>query len=419
MIRKTVLPSDIRIVTEHIPHVRSVSIGLWLDAGSRVESEQESGITHFIEHMFFKGTRSHNAFQIADAINELGGDFNAFTTHEILCLYAKVLDEHLPRAIEVLTDLYLNSEFGPDEIERERGVVLEEINLYNDTPEDRVLDLFTEDLWRGNGLGRPILGCASNVSRFDRHTIMEFVRKEMPPKRLVVSIAGNFDPDASEKQIRHHFGELPNGSEPGNGFLSPDHRSGVRAIVQKLNQSHFCLGTIGPSRTSSDRYRFEVLNIILGGGIGSRIFQEVRERRGLVYSIGSSQTGYRDVGYFAIAGAASPQNLPKVLEVVLDQVRKIYRDEVTDIELANAKAQLKGAILLALENTRNRMMRLGEYELYFGNHIPVDTVIQEIDAVSKYDVLETAEKYLRDACVTLVTLGPDAPDTRTIGSVTF
>ncbi len=419
MFRKSVLNSGVRVVTEYIPHVRSVSVGLWLDAGSRVESEYENGMTHFVEHMFFKGTHSQNVFQIAATINELGGDVNAFTTHEMLCLYAKLLDEHLPRAIELLANLYLNSAFEPEEIDRERGVVLEEINLYNDTPEERVVDLFTEDLWKGNGLGRPILGCASTVSRFDHQTITEFAHKEFPPKRLVVSIAGSFDTAIVEEVLRDYFDDLPNGSDPGNGFQSPEHRFGVRGIGQELNQSHFCLGTISLPRTSADRHRFEVMNIILGGGMGSRIFQEVRERHGLAYAIGSSQTGYRDVGYFAISGATSPQNLPKVLEVVLREVRKIYRDEVSDAELASAKAQLKGTILLGLENTRNRMMRLAEYELYFGKHISVDTVIQEIDAVTKHDVLEAAEKYLRNADVGLVTLGPDPLDAQTVGSVTF
>jgi predicted Zn-dependent peptidase len=406
-IRKIVLPNGVRIVLERIPYVRSASVGLWIDVGSRNEQEPEGGLTHFIEHMFFKGTSTKNAFQLSNEMNFIGGNVNAFTTQENICISAKVVDEHLSRAIDLLYEMYRDSVFDPQEIERERNVILEEVKMYDDTPDELVIDVFMDHLYAGNPLGRPILGLPENIRTFQRGDLQKFVTKEFAPDRLVISIAGNFDLRRVEPQLRRLFDPIsPNGWER-NPIVHPSPAYQSFNVDRKLSQVHFCMGTDAPDRTNDDRFAFAILNTILGGGTSSRIFQEVREKRGLAYSIGSFDISFKDSGCFAISGGSGPRNITKVLDLCLAEVKRIYTEPVDEEEVLSAKEQIKSSIVLGMENSSNRMSRLAECEIYFNEYVPVDYVLNRVKAVTVDDVHRVAEKYLKDRPVSFASIGPE------------
>ena len=406
-IRKIVLPNGVRILFERIPYVRSASIGLWLDVGSRNENEAESGLSHFIEHMFFKGTESKDAYQLSNEMNQVGGNFNAFTTQENICISAKVVDEHVSRAIDLVSEIYLQSNFAPEEIARERNVILEEVKMYNDTPDELVIDHFLHLLYADNPIGRPILGPPENISRFTRDDIRLFQKREFAPDRIVVAMAGNFDLRRVEPHLRRLFERVsPNGWER-NPVTPPAPAFNTHNEERKLEQVHFCMGTDAPNRTSEDRFAFAVLNTILGGGPASRIFQEVREQRGLAYSIGSFEFAFKDAGCFAISGGSSPRHIHKVLELCLAEVRKLYTEGVTVDELESARQQLKTSILLGMESSSNRMSRLAETEIIFGEFIPVDYVLQRVKSVTCDDVMRVAHAYLRERPVAFASIGQE------------
>ncbi len=406
-IRKIVLPNGVRILCERIPSVRSASIGLWLDVGSRNENEAENGLAHFIEHMFFKGTHAFDAYQLSNEMNRIGGNFNAFTTQENICISAKVVDEHVGRAIELVSEIYLHSTFAEDEIDRERNVILEEVKMYNDTPDELVVDHFMSLLYAENPIGRPILGPPDNITRFHQSDIREFESREFAPDRIVIAIAGNFDLRRVEPLLRRIFEPIhPNGWER-NPVATPAPAFRTRNEDRKLEQVHFCMGTDAPNRVSEDRFTFAILNTILGGGPASRIFQEVRERRGLAYHIGSFDYAFKDAGCFAISGGSSPRNIQKVISQCFEEVRRVYSEDVTEDELESAKQQIKSAVLLGMENSSNRMTRLAETEMFFGDYIPVDYVLERVNAVTRADVRAVAERYLKDRPVSFASIGQE------------
>ncbi|MGI8906941.1 MAG: M16 family metallopeptidase [Candidatus Sumerlaeaceae bacterium] len=406
-IRKIVLPNGVRIVLERIPYVRSASVGLWLDVGSRNEQEPEGGLSHFIEHMFFKGTSTKNAYQLSNEMNFIGGNVNAFTTQENICLSAKVVDENLSRAIDLLYEMYRDSIFDPEEIERERNVILEEVKMYDDTPDELVVDVFMDHLYAGNPLGRPILGSETNIRNFKQSDIQKFAGKEFAPDRIVISIAGNFDLRRVEPQLRRLFDPIsPNGWER-NPIIHPTPAYKSHNVDRKLEQVHFCMGTDAPDRTNDDRFAFAILNTVLGGGTSSRIFQEVREKRGLAYSIGTFDISFKDSGCFAVSGGSSPRNIGKVLDLCLAEVKRIYTDYVTEEEVQSAKEQIKSSIVLGMENSSNRMSRLAECEIYFGEYVPVDYVLERVNKISVEDVRAVSEKYLKDRPITFAGIGPE------------
>jgi predicted Zn-dependent peptidase len=418
-IKRIVLSNGVRILLERIPYVRSASIGLWLDVGSRNEIDPEAGLSHFIEHMFFKGTKTKNAYQLSNDMNCIGGNVNAFTTQENICLTAKVVDEHLSHAIDLLSEIYLDSAFDPLEIDRERNVILEEVKMYDDTPDELVVDHFMNHLYAENPLGRPILGPPENIHAFAQNDIWRFISKEFAPDRIIISIAGNFDMRRIEPQLRRIFeGISPNGRER-NQLLSPAPTYRSFNEDRRLEQVHFCMGTDAPSRTSDERFAFSVMNTVLGGGTSSRIFQEVREKQGLAYNIGTFDLSFKDVGCFAVTGGTSPRNIGKVIRICLDEVRRMYVDDVDEDELENAKQQIKSAIVLGMENSSNRMSRLAECEIYFGDYIPVDYVIQRIETVTGDDVRQMAEKYLKDRPVTFASIGPEKRFQPFLGGLKF
>lgn len=406
-IRKIVLNNGVRIMLERIPNIRSASLGLYFDVGSRNETLPEGGLTHFIEHMLFKGTNQLNSLQLSQEINRIGGNVNAWTTQENVAITAKVVDEHLPRAIELLFQMYHQSIFAPEEIERERNVILEEVKMYDDTPDELVVDVFMENLYADNPLGKPILGSPENIQRFNRDDLQSFVGREFTPDRLVVAIAGNFDLRRIEPQLRRLFDALPARALPYNPLVQPVAAFKSSNINRKLEQVHFCMGTLGPRRNSDDRFAFSILNTILGGGASSRIFQEVREKRGLAYSIGSFDIMFKDSGCFAISGGTSPRNAAKVVDICLEQVKLAYSQDITQDELDSAKEQLKSGVLLGMESSSYRMSRLAESELNFGEFIPVDTILERVKAVTIEQVRDVAERYLRHQPVTFAGIAPE------------
>lgn len=405
--RRIVLSNGVRIVLERIPYVRSASVGLWIDVGSRNEDSAENGIAHFIEHMFFKGTRTKNAYQVSNEMNFIGGNVNAFTTQENICLHAKVVDEHLGRAIDLLSEIYNESAFALDEINRERNVILEEVKMYNDAPDDLVVDHFLSALYSDHPLGRPIIGSPANINGFSQPDISRFLGREFAPDRLVISIAGNLDLRRVEPHLRRVFEPLsPNGWER-NPVVSPTPTYKNLNDNRALEQVHFCMGTDGPTRTSPDRFAFAVMSTILGGGSSSRIFQEVRENRGLAYSIGTFEFCFKDTGCFVVSGGCSPDSVAQVVKLCLLEVARMYSEPVTAEELDSAKQQIKSSILLGMENSFHRMSRLAEYEIFFGEYLPVDTVLEAINAVTAEDVLRVAENYLKEKPATMASIGPD------------
>lgn len=404
---RTVLPNGVRLLLDPVPHVRSASVGVWIDVGSRNETEAEGGLSHFIEHMLFKGTATLDAQRLNHRMNLLGGNFNAFTSQENICLTAKVIDEHLDGALALLSDMLLASAFPPDELDRERNVILEEIRMYDDTPDELVVDVFTERLFDGHALGRPIIGTPENVTRFSADDVRTYMDREFTPDRMLVAVAGKFDAGALLASVEKWFGGLP--PAPLRAVPGPDPVPAFRSrnLDRKLSQVHFCMGTDGPPRSSEDRYAFGVMNTILGAGASSRIFQEVREKRGLAYSVGSTDWSYRDSGCFAVTGGSSPKTVAKVVDLCLAEVKRICAEPVTSDELESAREQIKSGVLLAVESTSARMHRMAESELYHGRQIPVEETVARSVAVSPDDILRVAGAYLQDRPVAFASIGPE------------
>ncbi|MGB9691465.1 MAG: M16 family metallopeptidase [Candidatus Sumerlaeaceae bacterium] len=404
--KKIVLPNGVRIVLERIPYVRSASVGIYLEVGSRNEKPEEHGLSHFVEHMFFKGTRQYDAMALSVLIDKLGGNVNAFTTQENIAISAKVIDEDLSAAIDLLAEIYLDSVFAPEEIERERNVVLEEIKMYNDTPDELVLDVYLDHLYADHALGRPILGTPDQVRRFTRDDIIRYLNREFAPDRVVVALAGNFDLRRIEPQLRRIFERLePNGWER-NPLEPPAPTFQSYNLDRDTEQVHFCMGTDGPPRDSEDRYAFAILSTILGGSTSSRIFREVREKHGLAYSIGTFDCSFRDAGAIAVTGGTSPKHIHQVVRLCLDEIHKLYTEGVSEEEVDNARQQIKSSLILGMENSATRMGRLAECEIFYGEYIPVDRVLARINAVTPDDVQRAAEIYLKDRPVSFASIGP-------------
>lgn len=418
---KEVLDNGIRVVTEEIPFVKSASLGIWVEVGSRDESEAEAGLSHFLEHMFFKGTARRTAAQIAQEMDGLGGELNAFTSRETTAFYTKVMDEHLPRAVNLLADLFRHSVFSPVEIEREKRVILEEIKMVEDDPEDLVHDLHAANVWKGNPIGRPILGKVNVIRSISRRKVVEFLDRSYLPEHIVISVAGRFNRSALMKQLHRLFGTLGlRGSRlrrrgPDDHFLqrrAPVADGRVLVRPKKLEQAHLCLGFPGLPLTHADRYGLYALNTLLGGGMSSRLFQEIRERRGLVYSIYSNFAGFKDAGLLTVYAASSPKVVPQVLKVTMREIRRLRKNSIRGEELTRAVDQMKGGILLSLESTNSRMSRLAKDELYFGRYFTLEETLGEINKVSKRQVARLGELLLDSRKLSLTLLGPVASDPR-------
>lgn len=409
MFAKTVLDNGIRVVSHEMPDNRSVSLGIWVENGSRHESAEENGISHFIEHLLFKGTERRSAAQIAEEMDAVGGIINAFTSKENTCYYAKVLDENLPLAIDLLTDIFLHSSFDAEEIERERSVILQEISQSEDTPDDYVHDLFNLDFFQNQPIGRPICGRQETVTGFSRDDIVKFFKARYRPEKVIVSAAGNLRHGAIVEAMAARLGSigqvsLKSATEIGADIL-PTTASGIYPHPKPLEQVHLCLGMTGIHQTHPKRYVGYVLNTLLGGGMSSRLFQEIREKRGKAYSVYSFSSSYKDVGYVGVYAGTSLESTEEVVELITQELKKLAAGGMTSAELERTQGQLVGSTMLGLESTDSWMSHIARNEIYFGKSITTEEICQRIRAVSRDDVVELANDLFRSDGRTLTLLG--------------
>jgi len=414
----TTLPNGTRIVSEFIPYVKSFSIGFWFNVGARDENSRNNGISHFIEHMIFKGTRKRSAYQIAKEFDVIGGHTNAFTAMENTCYHAKVIDSQMEIMVDILSDIFINSVFDPLEVDKERPVILQEIGMVEDSPDEYVHVLSGNNFWGDNPLGRSIMGSPENIIRFDDQMIKNFFYRLYLPDRIVIAAAGNLDHQNLVDLVGPEFEAI----QPGNGFserVTPQGRTLVDIRQRDLEQVHICLTTGGLSITDPRRYAFSLLNTILGGNMSSRLFQEVRERRGLAYSVYSFVSSHVDTGLFGVYIGVNPQRILETIEVVLGEIHKLKTSRVDAVELQRAIEYTKGNLLLASESTDNQMVRTAQNEIHFENDISLQSVIEKLESVSENDILELAETIFNGRELVLTLLGPVDIDKRVIEEIAF
>jgi predicted Zn-dependent peptidase len=394
LIKKYTCQNGVRVILENIPTVRSVAIGIWIGTGSRNETLSNNGISHFLEHMFFKGTKTRSALDIAEAFDSIGGQVNAFTSKEYTCYYAKVLDNHAPFALDVLADMFFNSTFEEEELVKEKNVVYEEIKMYEDTPDDIVHDLLSKAIYENHSLGYPILGTEEILATFTGNTLKEYVHNMYTPDRVVISIAGNID-ETFIKEVEKIFGSYEGGQRKTDEEKPTFHMNQI-ARKKDTEQAHLCLGYEGLQVGHEDIYDLIILNNILGGSMSSRLFQEVREKRGLSYSVFSYHSAFEDTGIVTLYGGTGAKQLDVLFETIQETLATLKRDGITDKELANSKEQLKGSLMLSLESTNSRMSRNGKNELVLGRHRSLDDMVAQIDSVTKDSVNEMGVRIFTD-----------------------
>ncbi len=395
MITRQVLDNGLTLISEAMPEVRSVAIGVWLKTGSRHETALRSGVSHFIEHMVFKGTKTRSAERIAAEVDSIGGYMDAFTAKEYASFHLKVLDEHLPLAVEILGDIVANPLFDPKELAKEKKVIFEEINMVEDTPDDLVMEVFCEAFWPGHPLGRPILGTKKSVSRFRRQDLASYFARVYHPENIVISAAGHLEHGALAALVGRHFSGLRRGSLPANGHAPRPVTTTIARSKKELEQVHVCIGTRGLPQTHPDRYAAFVLNTVLGGSMSSRLFQNVREKRGLVYSISSGLTSYSDAGLLSVYAGTGMDSVQEVVRLTLEEMRRLRDEPLPEDELRRAKDHISGGLVLSLENTGARMSHLARQEIYFGKQLALDEILGEIERVSASDVQRLAADLFR------------------------
>ncbi|HWI55268.1 MAG TPA: pitrilysin family protein [Desulfobacteria bacterium] len=411
MYNKTTLSNGVRIVTEEIPHVRSACLGFWVGAGSRDENDDNSGIAHFIEHMMFKGTEKRTAKQIAEALDAVGGQLNAFTSKEYTCYYARVLDEHLDIAVDLLSDMFFNSLFREEDIDKEKNVIIEEIKMYEDAPDELVHDIFASTLWSGHALGKPIIGTEEIIKRLGRENLMNFKDGFYSPASLVVSVAGNVKHEEIVEILGPMFEKLR--SQPvERRYVAPKVHSSIQSRKKDTEQVHLCIGTPGLPMDDRNTYVLHILNSVLGGGISSRLFQEIREERGLAYSVYTYQSSYRDAGLFSVYAGLSQNNLNEVISLVAKEMKDFRLNGITKDELDRAKQQIKGSMYLGLENVSNRMSRIGKSELCLNRIVTVDEAVQKINDVSLQSVKDLADYMFKSENIVVTSIGPEIDSKR-------
>jgi predicted Zn-dependent peptidase len=404
-IEMTTLDNGVRIITEAMPHVRSVSVGVWIGSGSRRENQEQNGISHFIEHMLFKGTTRRSAEDIARSVDSIGGNLDAFTAKELVCFNTKVLDEHLSLAFDVLADLVLHPLFREEDIEKEKGVILEEIKMEADSPDYLVHEIFSSNFWKDHPLGKPILGTRETVKRFDRVMIGNYYASVYSPVNLIVTAAGNLTHDGLVALVREHFESLPPGEPlPADNVPSTHARIALRS-KKSLEQVHLCLGVPSYPLPHEERFACYVLNTLLGGGMSSRLFQNIRERQGLAYAVFSELNPYRDTGCLSIYAGTSIESARKVVESITNEFRELKGKCVSDEELRRAKDHLKGSLMLSLESTASRMSNLARQEMYFSRFFTLDELVESIESVTADDVQRIAQTFFDPKQIALTVLG--------------
>ncbi len=409
VVNKTVLSNGVTILTKQMPYVRSVSMGVWVNVGARDESPEENGLSHFIEHMIFKGTRKRTAYQIAKEFDAIGGQTNAFTAMENTCYHARVLESHMDTMVDILTDIFLNSVFEATEIERERPVILQEIGMVEDNPEEYIHVLSGKNYWGDNALGRSILGSPENVLRFDATAVRDFFHRCYQPERIIIAAAGKLQHQAFVDRIAPAFENI----QPGNGFPQRSTPSGSRHVDvchRKLEQVHICLSAPGLATTDPDRFAFSLMNSILGGNMSSRLFQEIREKRGLAYAVYSYLISYEDTGMFGVYAGVEPSRAVEVTSLIGETVRHLTSSPVSPSELRDAKEFTKGNMLLASESTDNQMVRLAQGEINFKRYIPLREAVDHIETVTAEDIQMLAGRLFGNDQLVLTVLGPLSDD---------
>lgn len=408
MIKKFTCNNGVRIVLENIPHVRSVAIGVWIGTGSRNETKENNGISHFLEHMFFKGTKTRSAREIAESFDSIGGQVNAFTSKEYTCYYAKVLDDHSNYALEVLSDMFFNSTFDEEELKKEKNVVYEEIKMYEDTPDDIVHDLLSRATYKDHSLGYPILGTEETLSTFNGDSLRQYMRETYIPENVVVSVAGNVD-ESFIKEIEKYFGSFDS-TATQQETVAPSFHSEKLTRKKDTEQAHLCLGYEGLPVGHNQIYSLIVLNNVLGGSMSSRLFQEVREQRGLAYSVYSYHSSYKDGGMLTVYGGTGSQQLNVLYETIQHTLQTLMDKGITSKELQNSKEQIKGNLMLSLESTNSRMSRNGKNELLLKQHRSLDEILESINEVTEESVNELGRKLFSTApSVSLVSPDGELP----------
>jgi predicted Zn-dependent peptidase len=405
-IQRHTLPNGLVVITETMPHVRSVSVGIWVRNGSRLEILEENGLAHFIEHMVFKGTERRSAEDIAREMDSVGGMLDAFTSKEQICFNAKVLDEHLPIAFDVIADLVLRPKFDSEDVRKERQVVLEEIKMDLDNPEYLLHDLFTRGFWPGHPLGRPILGTPETVKKFNREALRTRFQNWFAPDHLVITAAGNVTHDSVLELVQREFGAIkPDGRAESDG--APHTRAPIHLETKKdLEQVHLCIGVPSVPLGHEDRFGVAVLNNLLGGGMSSRLFQNIREKQGLAYAVFSELTPYSDAGMMTIYAGTATETVGQVIDLTIKELRALKESPVTEEELRRSKNHLKGSLMLSLESTSSRMSNLARQELYFGRFFSLDEILAGIEAVTREELQSLAQEYFQTDLIAATVLGP-------------
>lgn len=405
MYKKTTLPNGLRVLTETMPSVRSATVGIWADVGSAVESRERRGISHLVEHMLFKGTQRRSARQIAETMDAVGGNLNAFTDKETTCYYAKVIDRHVPLALDVLADMFLHSLFDAQELAKEQKVILEEIKMYEDSPDDLIHDVFLQTMWRGSNLGDPTIGFADTVVRLTPEDLRRHMGAHYSPNCVIVAAAGNLEHERFVELVCEQFAgfkgdcELPPPEAP---IVTP----ATHVRQKESEQAYIVLGTRGVDVRDERRYAASLLDTVLGGGMSSRLFQEIREQRGLVYSVYSFQAAYRAAGLFGVYAGTSPKNVQSCIDVIVDQFARARTELIGPEELALAKEHVKGSLTLSLESTSSRMIRLGRNEFALGRNVTPEEIEARIDGVTAEQLRQLAQELLAQEHLGLCIIGP-------------
>lgn len=406
-VQKTILPNGLQVVTEHVASVKSISAGIWVKTGSRNESEEEAGITHFLEHMLFKGTEKRTSYDIAQSMESVGGYLNAFTSTEYTCYYARCLDSKINNALDVLTDMIQNSRFPEEEMEKEKKVVLEEMKMYKDSPDDVIFEEFSGQVFKDHPIGRPVIGYENTVSSFTRENLFDYMKERYRLDNLLVAIAGNVDHDAAVKIISELMtvqseNETVNAEQP-----LPEYEASSKEVSKAIEQTHMIQGRRALNFDHPDKYLLLLANTVLGGGMSSRLHQNIREKYGYCYSVGPFNQSYTDTGLFGVYIGTDREYVPHVRELIKNEFERLQTEKVADIELNEAKAQLKGKLMLSQENTSNRMTRLAKSFLYFNRFVTLDELVENIDAVSSEDLLTFSQEFFDSGAFSETLLVPE------------
>ncbi len=416
MVTAETLPSGLRLVTERMPHVRSVTVGVWLTRGSRHESDQESGVAHFVEHMLFKGTTTRTARDIAQTIDSIGGQLDAFTAKEYASYYVKVLDEHVPLALDLLSDMIIRPALAPEDVTKEQGVILEEIKMVEDAPDDLVHEIFAQQFWAKHPLGRPILGTPETVGSFASEGLRKYFSKTYVAPNLVIAAAGNLEHERMRELIERSFAELASEARLER-TEAPAITPGVVARQKDIEQSHLCIGSPAYPQAHASRYALYLLNTILGGSMSSRLFQHIREERGLAYAVFSNLTAYSDTGTVTIYAGCAPDKTEEVVALAMAELRSLRDEPVSADELRRAKDHLKGSLMLGLESTSSRMSHIARQEMYFHQHISLDDMLSAIERVSVDQIQAVARELFVDGGLVATVVGPKTARPLTVDSL--